>query len=719
MKISSDGLHVVLLSLHGLIRAEDVELGRDADTGGQIKYVLEMAAELGRLPGVSKVELMTRQIFDSRVSDDYSQLEEPITDNAKIVRLPFGPKRYLRKEALWPYTEVFVDQALSHFRRNGLPDLIHGHYADAGYCGAQLARLLGIPYVFTGHSLGRVKKSRLVAGGGKEADLEKKYKLSTRIEAEEMALETASMVVASTAQEVEDQYEVYEHYVPSRMEVIPPGVDLTAFHPPADGDTSPVPFQEQLAPFLREPDKPMIVTVARPDERKNLESLVRVYGQSEELQKRANLVIVMGRRDDLADLSTPQRKVVINILSLIDLYDLYGKVAYPKTHQPSDVPDLYRMATSSRGVFVNPALTEPFGLTLLEAAASGLPVVATNDGGPRDIIANCQNGLLIDPLDLPGIEKALLRMLTEPKQWDAWSKQGMEGAHKHYTWGRHAERYLRDVREIVEKAATPVLVTRRTAKRIPEFDRLILTDLDNTLTGDDEALKEFGELIRSNDHVGFGVSTGRSLEDAREMIDNLGLPTPDLLDTAVGTELYYGKDLHPDISWRKQINFQWDAQAVHDVLEKIPGFFVQSDKEQSEFKVSYKIDIERAPKPGAIRRILREAGLRVRVVISLGIYVDVVPVRAGSESSLRHLIYRWGFAPEQLLVAGDSGNDEGMLKGRTLGVVVGNYSPELEKLRKNPRVYFAEGHHAQGILEGIQYYHFLDHIVIPNDRIEE
>ena len=50
-------------------------------------------------------------------------------------------------------------------------------------------------------------------------------------------------------------------------------------------------------------------------------------------------------------------------------------------------------------MFINPALTEPFGLTLLEAAASGLPIVATNDGGPRDIIANCQNGLLIDPLD--------------------------------------------------------------------------------------------------------------------------------------------------------------------------------------------------------------------------------------------------------------------------------------------------------------------------------
>ncbi|MEZ6079301.1 MAG: HAD family hydrolase [Pirellulaceae bacterium] len=52
-----------------------------------------------------------------------------------------------------------------------------------------------------------------------------------------------------------------------------------------------------------------------------------------------------------------------------------------------------------------------------------------------------------------------------------------------------------------------------------------------------------------------------------------------------------------------------------------------------------------------------------------------------------------GFAPEHVLVAGDSGNDEGMLLGRTLGVVVGNYSPELG-CRNRPRVYFAQGHHA-------------------------
>ena len=718
---NGSGLHIALFSLHGLIRGTEYELGRDADTGGQTKYVLELASELAKQPGVSRVELITRQVIDSKIHDDYAQLEEVIpTDekgNAKIVRIPFGPKRYLKKEALWPYMEVFIDQTISHFKRTGLPDVIHGHYADAGLAGAQLARLLHIPFVFTGHSLGRVKRERLATSKRSPEKLEATYKFSTRIEAEEIALETASMVVASTAQEVEDQYEKYEHYVPDRMEVIPPGVDLSAFHPPERG-VDPSFVDGLLSPFLREPDKPIILTMARPDERKNLEKLVQVYGESEQLQSLANLVIVMGTRDDLREITKAQRTVLLNVITLIDVYNLYGKVAYPKSHDPSDVPKLFRRAAKLRGVFINPALTEPFGLTLLEAAASGLPIVATNDGGPRDIIGNCKNGLLIDPLDGDAIEKALLRTLTEPDQWKEWSQNGITGVHEHYTWTRHAKRYLRDLKDILAHSATPALAQSRATRRLPDFDRLVITDLDNTLTGDKESLDKFNELIRDNSHIGFGVTTGRGLKSALKLIDELGLPRPDVLDTSCGTELHYGEKLTSDRSWRKQIAHQWMPDKIREVLDHQDGFFPQSDGEQSDFKISYKLDAAIAPKLAQIKRIIREAGLRAKVVLSLGMYLDVIPVRGGSDLSLRHLLYKWGFTPEQLLVAGDSGNDEGMLKGRTLGVVVANYSPELEKLRKLPRIYFAQTAHAEGIIEGINYYNFLDRIVIPNDSIE-
>ena len=191
------------------------------------------------------------------------------------------------------------------------------------------------------------------------------------------------------------------------MSVIPPGTHLTLFHPSQGKEQTS--FTTQLRQFLSEPDKPLILALSRPDERKNILTLIEVYGESHNLQQVANLLIVAGIRDDIRDMESGAQSVLTNILLLIDSYDLYGKVAIPKTHRADEVPAIYRLVATSGGVFINPALTEPFGLTLLEAAASGLPVVATENGGPVDIIGNCKNGELIDPLDKSAMTEALLK----------------------------------------------------------------------------------------------------------------------------------------------------------------------------------------------------------------------------------------------------------------------------------------------------------------------
>ncbi len=714
-----NGIRIALISLHGLIRSNELELGRDEDTGGQTRYVLELARALSEREEVARVDLITRQIIDDKISNDYAKLEEQIADKAYITRIAFGPKRYLSKSKLWPYMEMFVDQCLNHFQRTRtVPDIIHGHYADAGYGGGQLSRLLGVPFVFTGHSLGRVKKQRLEASGLSAEKIESRYAISTRIEAEEFALETCSLICTSTRQEVREQYEQYEHYIPERMEVIPPGVDLSCFHAPREGDETSQLVKDVRA-FMHDPDKPIIVAMARPDERKNLEMLVKTYGESPQLQREANLVLIMGTRKDLRQMPPGQRSVLTSVLALIDIYDLYGKVAYPKHHQADDVATLYREITNSRGVFVNAAMTEPFGLTLLEAAASGAPIVATNDGGPTDIIANCKNGVLVDPFDSKSIEKALLHALLEPAQWDEWSRSGLENVYKYYSWQRHVKRYLRDVKEVLEDASTPPPIARgRKTRRLPQIDRLIIADIDNTLTGNDDAMHEFFRLIsEAEDNIGFGIATGRRYEEVMELMETINIPNPEVLITSVGTEIYYGKNYTLDTSWRKHIDFRWDPSKIHQVLDSVEGLFLQGANEQATFKVSYKVDFTIAPKPGAIKRILRENGVRAKCIVSLGMFLDIIPSRAGSGGSIRHMAFKWGFPLENILVAGDSGNDEGMLAGNTLGVVVGNYSRELEKLRKYPRVYFAKQHHAAGIIEGIEYYNFLDQITIPNEKL--
>ena len=94
------GYYLLHLHLHGLFRGHDLELGRDADTGGQTTYVLELAKGLAARPEVDRVDVVTRLIQDKRVSPDYARAHEPLVGGANIVLLPCGPRRYLRKECL-------------------------------------------------------------------------------------------------------------------------------------------------------------------------------------------------------------------------------------------------------------------------------------------------------------------------------------------------------------------------------------------------------------------------------------------------------------------------------------------------------------------------------------------------------------------------------------------------------------------------------------------
>ena len=71
------GLRLLHLHLHGLFRSQELELGRDSDTGGQTLYVLELARSLALRPEVDHVDVVTRQIVDRRVSPDYALPEEP------------------------------------------------------------------------------------------------------------------------------------------------------------------------------------------------------------------------------------------------------------------------------------------------------------------------------------------------------------------------------------------------------------------------------------------------------------------------------------------------------------------------------------------------------------------------------------------------------------------------------------------------------------------
>ncbi|XP_026660236.2 probable sucrose-phosphate synthase 1 [Phoenix dactylifera] len=495
-------LYIVLISIHGLIRGENMELGRDSDTGGQVKYVVELARALGSMPGVYRVDLLTRQISAPDVDWSYGEPTDMLTlrnaenfmhemgesSGAYIVRIPFGPKdKYIPKELLWPHIQEFVDGALVHIMQMSKvlgeqigggqpvwPVAIHGHYADAGDSAALLSGALNVPMLFTGHSLGRDKLEQLLKQGRQtREEINMIYKIMRRIEAEELALDASEIVITSTRQEIEQQWQLYDgfdailerklrarikrgvscygRFMP-RMVIIPPGMEFN--HVVHDGDmdgevegsednsSSPdPPIWSEIMRFFTNPRKPMILALARPDPKKNITTLVKAFGECRPLRELANLTLIMGNREAIDEMSSTNAALLTSVLKLIDKYDLYGQVAYPKHHKQSDVPDIYRLAAKTKGVFINPAFIEPFGLTLIEAAAYGLPIVATKNGGPVDIHRVLDNGLLVDPHDQQAIADALYKLVSDKQLWARCRQNGLKNIHL-FSWPEHCKTYL-------------------------------------------------------------------------------------------------------------------------------------------------------------------------------------------------------------------------------------------------------------------------------------
>jgi len=712
------GLYIQLFSIHGLIRGFDPELGRDADTGGQVVYVLELAKALSEHPKVEKVELVTRLIRDKKVSEDYSVPVEKINDKFGIVRIKCGGRKYIRKELLWDHLEEFVDKSIKYIKSVGrLPDIIHSHYADAGYVCTELTQFFGIPFIHTGHSLGISKKDRLIEDGMKPEEIEKKYKIGHRIEVEENIIHFANLIVTSTNQEIEKQFGDYENTTGGKFRVIPPGINLSRFYPynktiKHDRKTAMLlqMISTKLLTFFIQIDKPLILTVCRPDKRKNIAGLITAYGEDKQLQEKANLAIFAGIREDIQTMQDNEREVLTEILLLMDKYNLYGKMAIPKQHEiEHEVPELYRIAAKTGGVFVNAGLTEPFGLTLIEAAACGVPVVATNDGGPRDILKNCKNGILVDVTDHKNISRALNKIIDNKKTWLRFSEDGINNVRKYYTWNAHTSSYLNEAGKLIKSGQPSLNDFAPVGKKLFKADKFVITDIDNTLIGDDKSLAEFIRLLNDlHRNVGFAVATGRTIESAFGILKKNGIPYPDIIISSVGSEIYYnynGKLVYSK-GWGAHLNNQWNRERIKNLLSKFDFLHYQEEDTQRKYKVSYYTsDVSDNLK--MVNDILIQNKIKANVIFSHGQYLDILPYRASKGKAIRYLSYRWNIPYENILVAGDSGNDSEMLKGELLGVVVANYSEELESLRGQKRIYFAKRKFAGGIIDGINYYNFL------------
>lgn len=719
-----DGYYIQLFSPHGLIRFKDPEIGRDKDTGGQVKYVLELLEYLSLHPQVHKVDLFTRRIVDKRVSSSYEKEIETINEKARIIRMACGGNAYRPKELLWDHLDEFIDKTIRFIEKeDDFPDVVHGHYADGNYLAGQISEVFGVPFIATGHSLGRNKKSILLHEGFTAEKVNEKFNMERRITEEESVLQNADVIIVSTQHEIDAQYGLYKNKTEGRFEVIPPGVNADLFYPFYRFDMPSFQMsieQEQalyrinsdIERFLFNPAKPLILSIGRADKRKNFERIIQSYGQDKELQAMANLAIFAGVRKDITQMPEDEQGILTSLLLLLDKYDLYGKMAIPKKNDPKlEVPEIYRVAARKKGVFVNATPGENFGLTIVEAGACGLPVVASPSGGPKEILENCENGILVDVEDPIAIADALKKIIADQILWEKYSANGIREVNKLYSWTAHTHKYMEVIEDLFKqknKEALSFIHKTAYGKKLLKAKLFIISDLDGTLVDEDQpdGLPELKRWIMDHKNkVVFGVASGRNKAMTEQAFSDYDLPKPDILICSAGSEVYYTEKMIPDNGYESHIDYQWKRDELQKELSKFPGIHLQEPAAQWRFKLSYYVeDNFNEDDVADLHKFLDDRKLRARVLLTESHYLDLLPFRASKGSAVRYLSYKWKLPLEYFITAGNSGNDMDMLKGKTKGIVVANYSPELDELRKSKSIYFTKNSLSKGVLEGIKHH---------------
>lgn len=485
-------LRVAIISPHGWFGQTNT-LGKP-DTGGQVIYILDQVRVLERyLKGLlrsagldmePKIIVLTRLLPEAGDTTCDQRLEKIYnTDNAWILRVPFRDehlnvkKEWVSRFEIWPYLERFTEDSVheltSEFR--GDPDLIIGNYSDGNLVSSLLSDHFGSIQCTIAHALEKPKYHLSdIYWQEKESD----YNFSIQFTADILSMNKSDFIITSTHQEIVGtentmgQYESYQFFTmpglyevisgvnifDPKFNVISPGVDEDLYFPYHQQERRTLNTRERLEDTLfrevsdeifgelSDPDKRPVFSMARFDKIKNITGLIEAFGMSERLKSDCNLIFAAGsiRIENATD--KEERAEIEKAQELIERFHLNGKVRWLPSINKLDTGEVYRIMADRGGMFVQPALFEAFGLTILEAMASGLPTFAPVFGGPLEIIESGVNGFLMDTSDPKFIARSLEEFLDacheKDDHWRSISEAGIERVRMDFNWNRYAEKLV-------------------------------------------------------------------------------------------------------------------------------------------------------------------------------------------------------------------------------------------------------------------------------------
>ncbi|WP_051830228.1 HAD-IIB family hydrolase [Streptomyces novaecaesareae] len=231
------------------------------------------------------------------------------------------------------------------------------------------------------------------------------------------------------------------------------------------------------------------------------------------------------------------------------------------------------------------------------------------------------------------------------------------------------------------------------------MSRILVTDLDGTLLGGSpDSRRRLRDALERHPEVTLVFATGRALDSVRELICDPLVPRPRWIIADVGATVVDGADLTPVDSLQEQLRTGWPgAERVRAALRRFPGLDYQDGVVQ-DGRCSYHLTPDRLTHE--LTDAVREFGCTWEY--SADRYLDVLPPGASKGAALRLLARKLGWAPEEILVAGDSLNDLSLFRFGTHAVAVAGAEPALlEALTDSPHVHRPDAPGAAGILAAL------------------
>ncbi len=266
---------------------------------------------------------------------------------------------------------------------------------------------------------------------------------------------------------------------------------------------------------------------------------------------------------------------------------------------------------------------------------------------------------------------------------------------------------------------------------------LLCTDMDRTVIPNGSqpehpAAREQFRAFCLQPEVRLAYVTGRHLQLVQQAIADYALPEPDYAITDVGSKLYQCSDgdwFEMEL-WEEQIATDWRGKShaqLEQALRPISALTLQEQKKQNRFKLSYYLPLD-ADQDRVMQRMqdrLAELDVAASLIWSvdepkqIGL-LDVLPQTATKRHGLQFLQQQLGYTHDEVLFAGDSGNDLPVLGSSVCSVLVANASEEVKQLACKmasrsghaDSLYLAQqsgfslgGNYAAGVLQGVWHFH--------------